>query len=78
MKIMSSEMLATIDSMLSVLQDKTLTSLFSCVHRFIAQCIFSILKPTLPIESFINISTVNCSPCLQEKKIFFAKGPYIM
>lgn len=52
------------------------TCLFSSVHWFIAKCIFSVPKPTLPIKGFVNICAVNCSPCLQEEKILLGKSPY--
>lgn len=50
------------------------TCLLSGVHWFSAQCIFSVPKPTLPVEGFVDVCTVNCSPCLQEKKILFSQG----
>lgn len=52
------------------------TCFFSIVHWFIAQCIFSIPKPTLSIESFVNICSVNCSPGLQKEEILFSQGPF--
>jgi len=56
-------------------ENSSYTCLFSIVHWFIAECIFSIPKPTLPIKTFINIRSVNCSPCLQKEKILFRRGP---
>lgn len=50
------------------------TCLLSGVHWFSAQCIFSVPKPTLPIESFVDVCTINRSPGLQEKKILFSQG----
>ena len=51
------------------------TCLFSIVHRFFAQCIFSVPKPTLSVKTFINVCPVNYSPCLEKEEILFSQGP---
>lgn len=51
------------------------TCFLPCIHWFIAKCIFSITKPTLPVEAFIYVCTIHCPPCLKKKEIFFSKCP---
>ena len=52
---------------------KNHTCLFPCVHRFIAKGIFTVSKPTLSIERFVIVCSINRTPSLQEKQVFLCK-----
>ena len=73
--LLSDNLISMLLTSVQIAEQNVHTSLFSCVHRFIAKCILSITEPILPVKGLVNISTINSSPCLQEKAIFLSEGP---